>query len=153
MSASLPGLRRAGPADLGPVVALQQAAYAPNRVVLGVEPLPLKADYEAILRDDEVWLAEDDAGLAGVLVLQSRPDDLLIWSVATHPRAQGTRLGNALLEAAEVRAHQLGRRVVRLYTGQKLTRNVAWYSRHGYLVERVEALADRTAVHMMKPLG
>lgn len=152
MSASLSGLRRAGPADLGPVVALQRAAYAPNRVVLGVEPLPLKADYETILRDDEVWLAEDGAGLAGVLVLQPRPDDLLIWSVATHPRAQGTRLGNVLLEAAEVRAHQLGRSVVRLYTGQKLTRNVAWYSRHGYVVERVEALADRTAVHMMKPL-
>ncbi|WP_293856519.1 GNAT family N-acetyltransferase [uncultured Alsobacter sp.] len=153
MSASLSGLRRAVPADLGPVVALQQAAYAANRIVLGVEPLPLKADYAAILRDDEVWLAEDANGLTGVLVLQPRTDDLLIWSVAIDPRAQGTKLGNVLLGAAEDRARQLGRPIVRLYTGQKLTRNVAWYSRHGYLVERVEALADRTAVHMMKPLG
>lgn len=153
MSVSLPGLRRAGPDDLGPVEALQRAAYAANRIVLGVEPLPLKADYALVLRDDEVWLAEDGAGLAGVLVLQPRPDDLLIWSVAIAPRAQGTMLGNALLAAAEDRARHLGKTVIRLYTGQKLTRNVAWYSRHGYLVERVEVLADRTAVHMMKPLA
>ena len=152
MNASLPGLRRAGPGDLGAVQALQQAAYAANRVVLGVEPLPLKADYAAILRDDEVWLAEDTEGLAGVLVLQPRPDDLLIWSVAIHPRRQGTGLGNVLLDAAEARARQLGVTLLRLYTGQKLTRNVAWYSRHGFLVERVEALPDRTAVHMMKPM-
>jgi ribosomal protein S18 acetylase RimI-like enzyme len=149
----LPGLRRAGPGDLGPVKALQEAAYAANRVVLGVEPLPLKADYAVILREDDVWLAEDGEGLAGMLVLQPRPDDLLIWSVSVHPRAQGTKLGNALLDAAEDRARHLGKTVIRLYTGQKLTRNVAWYSRHGYLVERVEVLADRTAVHMMKPLA
>jgi hypothetical protein len=32
------------------VVALQRAAYARNRSLLGVEPLPLLADYASILR-------------------------------------------------------------------------------------------------------
>ncbi len=38
-------LRRATADDLSAVTALQQAAYAKNRVLLGVEPLPLTADY------------------------------------------------------------------------------------------------------------
>ena len=43
-------LRRAGPGDLAVVTALQRAAYAKNRPLLGVEPLPLLADYDEILR-------------------------------------------------------------------------------------------------------
>jgi len=50
------------------------------------------------------------------------------------------------------RSRDLARGLVRLYTGQKLTGNVAWYSRHGYQVERLEAMPDRTAVHMVKIL-
>jgi ribosomal protein S18 acetylase RimI-like enzyme len=153
MSPGPAGLRRAAPADLAAVQALQEAAYAANRTVLGVEPLPLLADYAAILRDDEVWLAHDREGLAGVLVLQPRPDDLLVWSVAIAPRCQGSGLGNALLAAAEARAAELGHAEIRLYTGQKLTRNVATYSRHGYRVESVETLPDRVVVHMVKSIG
>jgi hypothetical protein len=38
------GLRRATIEDLPQVVALKHAAYAKNRAILGVEPLPLLAD-------------------------------------------------------------------------------------------------------------
>ena len=38
-------LRRATRDDLSAVTALQRAAYAKNRAILGVEPLPLMADY------------------------------------------------------------------------------------------------------------
>jgi ribosomal protein S18 acetylase RimI-like enzyme len=151
--AALAGLRRASDADHGAIVTLQRAAYARNRPLLGVEPLPLLADYHAILREYEVWVADaDDGGLAGVLVLQPRAEDVLIWSIATDPARQGTGQGNHLLAAAEERARGRGTPMVRLYTGQKLTANVAWYSRHGYQVERVETLPDRRAVHMVKPL-
>lgn len=77
-------LRRAQPRDLEAVLALQQAAYARNRVLLGCEPLPLLADYQQIFRDYEVWLADADS-LSAVLILELRPDDLLIWSIATDP--------------------------------------------------------------------
>ena len=144
------GLRRATSADLDALVALQRAAYAPNRAVLGVEPIPLQADYEAVLRDWEVWLADGPAGLAGALILEPRPGDLLIWSIAANPAAQRSGIGNRLLAAAEERARQLGRKAIRLYTGQALTHNVAWYSRHGYRVEGVEQMPDRAIVHMVK---
>ena len=82
-----------------------------------------------------------------------RAEDLLIWSVATDPSRQGEGLGNALLDAAEIRARALGRDILRLYTGEKLVDRIAWYGRHGYAIERRDVLADRTAVHMMKRLA
>ena len=87
------GLRRATAADVEALTALQRAAYARNREILGVEPLPLLADYREIVSRYDVWLAEGGDGIEGALILEPRPDDLLIWSVATHPRVQGRGLG------------------------------------------------------------
>ncbi len=145
-------LRRAGPGDLAAVTALQRAAYAKNRPLLGVEPLPLLADYEEILAEYEVYLAERDGALDGVLILEPRPDDLLIWSVATAPQAQGRGIGNTMLAFAEARARELGLTCIRLYTGEPLTGNIAWYRRHGYAHERIEDLGDRRIVHLVKQL-
>ena len=145
-------LRRAQSSDLAVLVALQHAAYARNRELLGVEPIPLQADYAAILRDMEVWLAEDAGRLTGALILEPRAQDLLIWSIATDPTRPSGGFGRSLLGAAEVRARELGRTVVRLYTGTRLTHLVAWYGRHGYAVERIEALSDRSITHMIKHL-
>jgi ribosomal protein S18 acetylase RimI-like enzyme len=146
-------LRRAGAADVAAVNALQHAAYARNRTILGVEPLPLTVDYATIVTDYDVWLLEQGDGLEGVLILETRADDLMIWSVAVAPEAQGRGIGNRLLAIAEARARELGRRRVRLYTGEKLTGNIAWYERHGFARERIEDLGDRRLVHMMKRLG
>ena len=145
-------LRRATIADLPAVTALQRAAYARNRVILGVEPLPLKADYAAIRSSHGVWLAEGPGGLEGVLILKAEPDHLLIWSIATAPSVRGSGLGNRLLVAGEMRARELRQNSVRLYTGEPLTGNIAWYERHGFVRERTEQLDDRRIVHMVKAL-
>ena len=148
----LAGLRRGSAADIDAVRALQRAAYAGNRVMLGVEPLPLMVEYADVFAAFEVWLAEEAEGLQGVLILERRSEDLLLWSVATAPGSRGRGLGNRLLAAAETRASELGFTVVRLYTGEKLAGNIAWYERHGYVRERIEELDDRRVIHMMKVL-
>ena len=145
-------LRRATRDDLSAVTALQRAAYARNRAILGVEPLPLMADYEKVFSDYEVYLAEREGALVGVLILEPRANDLLIWSVASAPAAQGRGVGNQMLAFAESRARALGLTCLRLYTGEKLTGNIAWYTRHGYVHERTEDMGDRRAVHLVKQL-
>jgi len=151
-------LRRAQTSDLPAIEALQKGAYGRNRVLLGVEPLPLTWDYAEVLGEREVWLLDapgrhaGEAGIAGVLLLSLRAEDLLVDSLAVAPMAQGGGVGNVLLEAAEARANALGRTRVRLYTGEALTANINWYRRKGFVIERVEQMADRRLVHLAKSL-
>lgn len=144
-------LRRALLGDFDRVVEIQRAAYARNRELLGVEPLPLLVDYERIFRDYEVWVTAEGA-IESVLILQPRPDDLLIWSIATDPGRQQAGLGRGMLMAVEVRARELGRVTIRLYTGAILHHLTGWYGRHGYAIERIEERPDRTIAHMVKQL-
>jgi GNAT superfamily N-acetyltransferase len=144
--------RRAEPGDVPALEALQRAAYARNRTLLGAEPLPLQANYEEIVERMEAWLFGPPHELRGVLVLEAEPDALLIWSVASAPEAQGAGLGGLMLNFAERRAHELNLADVRLYTGEKLRDNVDWYRRRGFAIERLETLADRAIVHMRKRL-
>lgn len=149
-------LVRAKPEDRAAVERLQKAAYARNRELLGVEPLPLQADYQEIFANHEVWIkpAAGSNDVDAALVLEiDRPDDILIWSVSTAPGNQKRGLGHALLACAEQRARQLGRPAIRLYTGQPLTHLVDWYARNGYEIERIEKLSDRCIVHMLKQLA
>ena len=154
----MPELRRATFDDLAALVALQRAAYAPNRVILGVEPLPLIADYEDVLARYETWVVEGEEGLDGekgldgALILEAQPDHLLIWSISTAPTAQKRGLGGRLLAHAEARAAAMGKHTLKLYTGEKLTGNIAWYQRHGYVIEGIEARTGRNVVHMAKSL-
>lgn len=144
-------LRRALPEDFERVVAIQRAAYARNRELLGVEPLPLMVDYKEIFRDYEVWVSAEGP-VTSVLILQARADDMLIWSIATDPKQQQSGIGRAMLAAAETRAREIGRTTMRLYTGAILDHLTGWYGRHGYAIERIEELPDRTVAHMVKQL-
>jgi ribosomal protein S18 acetylase RimI-like enzyme len=145
-------LRRAARDDLSAIVALQRAAYAKNRAILGVEPLPLMVDYAEVFPQYEFWVADGAQTLDGVLILQPRVDDLLIWSIASAPASQGRGIAKMMLAFAEVRAREAGLRCIRLYTGEKLVANIAWYRRHGYLHESTEDLGDRMCVNLIKKL-
>lgn len=146
-------LRRATTADLDRLIALQRSAYARNRPLLGVEPLPLLADYVEIFGTMEIWLAEEGGQIVGALILEQHPDHLLIWSIATDPAMAGQGIGREMLARADARARELGLDTVRLYTASKLGHLVAWYGRNGYDIERVQELPDRSLTHMRKQLS
>jgi RimJ/RimL family protein N-acetyltransferase/GNAT superfamily N-acetyltransferase len=151
-SATLAGLRRATRDDLAAVVAHMRASFGPNAEIMGAKPLPLLADYDEIFATHEIWLVESGGALEGVLILLPRADDLYVWGIATAPAVQGRGVGNRILAAAEMRARALGVPHMRLRTGEKLTKNVAWYTRHGFTIESVEELKGRRVVNMVKPL-
>jgi ribosomal protein S18 acetylase RimI-like enzyme len=144
--------RRATDADRAAIEALQQAAYDRERL-LGLEPPPLKADYAKIIASMEVWLAEERTTLRGVLILDVKLDDLVIWSIAAAPDARGQGLGQIMLDAAEVRAEQIGRRTIRLDTGAVQQTLIGWYGRHGYTIEARATVGDHPVIHMIKRLA
>ena len=91
-------LRRGAGSDVERVVEIQFAAYAKNRVLPGVEPLPLQVNYHDVFATHEVWLLEIDLNsVTAALILQARPNDLLIFSIATDPEKQSAGLGRQLL--------------------------------------------------------
>jgi GNAT superfamily N-acetyltransferase len=145
-------LRRAGPGDLAALEALQHLAFAPNRALLGVEPLPLLADYRDVIASKECWLLGSPEAPDGALILEPAGDALMIWSIAVAPRAQNTGTGRQLMDFAETRARQAGFAALVLYTGEPLVNNIAWYGRLGFAISGVETLADRRIVHMKKPI-
>ncbi len=144
---------RAEPRHVAVFEALQRDAFARNRILLGVEPLPLLAEYGDIVAGKESWLTGKETEPDGALVLEVDDDALLIWSVAVAPHAQGRGLGNRLLNFAEQRARDQGLKALTLYTGEPLTDNIAWYGRHGFDITGVETLPDRRVVHMRKEIS
>lgn len=143
-------MRRAGRADVPPLLALQRAAFAWNRSVLGVEPLPLLVDYDDVIQTKMCWLAEQAGRLVGAIIVEREGEALLVWSIAVSPDLQNARLGRQLMAFAEQQARALGLRALTLYTGEKLQKNIDWYRRLGYEIVRIEAMADRNIVHMRK---
>ncbi len=143
-------LRRAMTADLPAIAALQREAYAALTARIGRKPMPVDADFASLLETMEIWVADGERGLDAVLVLDPKEDHLLVWSIAVAERRKGQGLGSALLAFAECRAAGAGRELVRLFTNERFTENLAWYARQGYAVERVEEFEGRRIVHLAK---
>ncbi len=146
------GFRRATPADATAVRALTRAAYARWVPLIGREPKPMGADYDAALRDHVVELLVRDGALVGLAEMIPQPDHLLLENVAVAPACQGQGLGRALMARVEAVAADLGHAEVRLYTNARFAANIALYRRLGYRVTREEVVPAGTVVHMAKAL-
>ncbi len=148
------GLRHATPADAAAVRDLTRAAYAKWVPVLGREPKPMTADYDAAVRDHVVDMLHLDGELAALIEMHPEADHLLIVNVAVSPAYQGRGCGHALLAHAEELTRSLGLKEMRLYTSIHLTENVKLYERVGYKVDREEEASPHLGVfvHMSKPL-
>ena len=142
------------PDEIERLTRLQRGAYAPWLPILGLEPLPYRADYRQLLEDHEAWFARTaDGSEVGALIVATTADHLLIWSVAVAEGHGGGGIGRALMAFAEAEAVRRGRLEVRLYTHQLMARNIALYHRLGYGETGRETTADgRRVVHMAKRL-
>jgi GNAT superfamily N-acetyltransferase len=126
-------VRKALAQDVPRVEAIAAAAYAPYTPRIGRPPAPMTADYRGAVGRGEVWVAEADGAVTGLLVLVARPDHLLLENVAVDPAAQRTGVGARLLAEAEEQAAGLGLAEIRLYTNVAMTENLAYYPRRGYV--------------------
>ncbi len=140
------GLRRATPTDAAAVRDLTRAAYAKWVSLLGREPLPMTANYDAVVRDHIVDMLHLDGRLAALIEMYPKADHLLIVNIAVSPDYQGRGYGRALLVHAEEVARSLVLEELRLYTSVYLSENVKLYERVGYKIDREEEASPHLGV-------
>ena len=126
-------LRQAVRADVAAIADCVAQAYAPWVPRIGREPWPMLQDYDAVVRNEWVTIAEAAGQLVGVLVLSRTEEGLLIENVAAHPNWKGRGVGRALLQHAEQEAHRLGCTNLYLYTNELMVENIALYVKYGYV--------------------
>ena len=119
-------------ADLQAIEEIVRHAYSPYICRIGRQPGPMSDDYEVLISKGRVYVVELDGTIQGILVLVPEQDAMLLDNVAVAPSAKGTGIGRSLLEYAEHSARAAGYRVIRLYTHESMTENIALYSRIGY---------------------
>lgn len=126
-------LRPAVAADAAAVTDLVNSAYGHYVQRIGMQPGPMREDYAEVIGAADVVVADEDGALVGVLVLRITDEGFLIDNVAVHPSRQGSGLGRALLEHAEAAARRAGFDSVYLYTHERMSENLALYTRIGYV--------------------
>lgn len=146
-------IRPAVVSDMATIRRIVHAAYTPYIARIGKLPGPMLDDYAGRIAAGQTWVAEDDTRIVGVLVLEQRPDGLLLDNVAVEPDWQGNGIGRALIGFAELQARKLGWQEIRLYTHVLMTENRALYGRLGFRETSRVAEKGFDRVYMAKRLG
>jgi GNAT superfamily N-acetyltransferase len=145
-------LRLATPSDAVAIRDLTRAAYAKWVPLIGREPKPMGADYEAAVRDHRFDLLYVDGTLAALIETLDQGDRLLVANVAVAPSFQGQSLGSQLIAHAERLARDLGRPRIWLYTNKAFAENIRLYLKLGYRIDGEEDLGGTVRVDMSRPL-
>ena len=146
-------LRPVTPDDADALTALVHDAYVHYVERIGREPGPMTKDYHDVIEEREVTVAEDEDGIAGLIVVGPTDDGFLIDNVAVHPSKQGTGIGRTLLEHAEQEARAAGYDSIYLYTNEEMTENQALYKRMGYVEYDRRVRLGLARVYLRKQLG
>jgi ribosomal protein S18 acetylase RimI-like enzyme len=139
-------------ADASKVAALVNAAYGHYVERIGMLPRPMTDDYAEVIANQRVTVAESHGTIVGVIVLAVEDEGFLVDNVAVDPSLRGKGLGRALLEFAEAEARRAGFDSIYLYTHEKMTENLALYSRIGYVEYDRRSKGGFSLVYMRKPL-
>ena len=125
--------RPAAQEDAPGAAACVRSAYEHYVARNGLVPVPMRQDYEEVIRDCQVTVVEHGGGIIAVLALAVTGEGFLLDNIAIAPAHQGKGLGRVLLEYAETEARRQGFDSIYLYTQEIMTENLALYRRIGYL--------------------
>ena len=125
-------IRAATAADVPAIADIVSQAYRHYIARIGKPPGPMLDDYAARVSEGAVWVLEEGAVIAGIIVLLPMTNYLLLDNIAVSPTHQGLGLGRRLLAFAEAEALRLGYSEIRLYTHQTMVENQRLYASIGY---------------------
>jgi ribosomal protein S18 acetylase RimI-like enzyme len=151
--ARLDGLRPADAADVPTLADVVDAAYGHYVERIGGPPGPMTDDYAQVVRDRRVTVAERGGKIVGLVVFGPADEGFAIDNVAVEPTHQGLGIGTALIESAEIEARRAGFDAIYLYTHEKMTEDLAFYSRIGYAEYDRRRRGDARLVYLRKTLG
>jgi ribosomal protein S18 acetylase RimI-like enzyme len=146
-------LRPATAADVPRLTELVRTAYGHYVERLGEPPRPMTDDYAEVVRTRQVVVADAGGEILGLIALGVDDEGFFIDNVAVDTSHQGTGVGRMLLEHAETAARDAGFDSIYLYTHEKMTENLALYTRIGYVEYDRRLHGDACLVYLRKSLG
>ncbi len=145
-------IRQAASTDVAELEAIVADAFGVYLPRMNVKPVPMTADYRALVQAEQVWVAVEDGEILGLIVLVPAVDHLYLDTIAVRRRAQGSGVGRRLLDLAETESTTRSLPAVVLCTNEVMTENLAYYPRHGYTQTHVAQDGDYRRVYFRKLL-
>ena len=138
--------------DLPFVKRCAKLAYEMYVQRIGKPPAPMVADFPVALSQGELELIYADGKSAGFLVSQMREDHLFVENVAVHPDFQNQGIAKTLFVILDQRAAQNRLAAIELYTNEKMTENLAFYPKLGFVETERRSEAGFDRVYFRKTL-
>ncbi len=137
-------IAQATKADCRDLQRCARLAYQQYVQAIGREPAPMRADFVSLLDRGVVDVARIDDELVGFIVLfktvlNDSDACLFVENIAVIPEMAGRNIGTRLMQHAQSVAIAQSLPCIRLYTNVKMTRNLDWYPKLGFVeTSRVE---------------
>jgi GNAT superfamily N-acetyltransferase len=145
-------IRLAAPDDLEAVRRCVDAAFTPYVARIGKPPAPMLQDYAALIGKGRIHVLEGPKGLVGMLVSEPHADHLFVDTIAIDPAHHGKGFGRTLMSFAETEARRLGLLEIRLYTHERMTETLPFYSALGFVETRRPVEDGYARVYLRKAL-
>lgn len=145
-------IRLARQEDVSEMEAIIRAAYSDYIPLLGRKPQPMTDDYAELVASQHAYVLCKNRVILGILILVPGDDHILVRTIAIVPEEQGNGLGSFLMAYAEEYASARSIKLLRLYTNEAMSGNVAYYRHLGYRETHRTGEAGVQLVYMEKLL-
>jgi len=142
--------RAAGPADVAPIAALVNEAYAVEAFFVR-GPRIEEDDVRQHLETGGFLLADQTRGLAGCVYVEVRGPRGYFGLLSVAPSGQGRGLGRRLVAAAEQRLRAAGCREVEILVVNLRTELLSFYGRLGYVEAGTAPFPEGERARLLRP--